>query len=109
MAEVAVAVNGRSYLVTCDDGEEERVAKLAEYIDLRVRDLSSKVGQVGDTTLILMASLLVADELSDAYDALEEMRTGGGGEGPAGEGDVVDAMDRLAARVADLARRLESA
>ena len=66
MAEVEVAINGRSYLMGCDDGQEEHLLLLAEEVGRRVEDLVATVGQVGDARLLLMASLLIADELYDA-------------------------------------------
>jgi cell division protein ZapA len=66
MPLVEVLVNGREYQVGCDDGEEERLRELAQALDHRVRTLTASVGQVGDTRLLLMAGLLLTDELSAA-------------------------------------------
>ncbi len=72
MPLVNVLVNGRAYAVACDDGEEEHLRELGAFLDKRVRELTASVGQVGDSRLILMAGLLVADELSEALAHLEE-------------------------------------
>jgi cell division protein ZapA len=74
MAQVSVRINGRHYQVACEDGQEAHLQKLAAYIDERVSELVRDVGQVGDARLVVMASLLIADELADAYDELEELR-----------------------------------
>lgn len=74
MAQVTVRINGRAYQVACEDGQEAHLDKLAAYIDQRVADLVKDVGQVGDARLLVMTSLLIADELADAYDELEELR-----------------------------------
>lgn len=74
MAQVAVRINGRHYQVACEDGQEAHLQKLAAYIDERVAELVRDVGQVGDARLLVMAALLIADELADAYDELEELR-----------------------------------
>ena len=74
MAQVSVRINGRHYQVACEDGQEAHLQKLAAYIDDRVSELVRDVGQVGDARLLVMASLLIADELADAYDELEELR-----------------------------------
>lgn len=74
MAQVSVRINGRHYQVACEDGQEAHLQKLASYIDERVSELVHDVGQVGDARLLVMASLLIADELADAYDELEELR-----------------------------------
>ncbi len=45
MALVGVTVNGRSYQVSCDDGQEERVMTLAEYLDERVAEFAVGVAR----------------------------------------------------------------
>jgi cell division protein ZapA len=71
MGQVTVAVNGRSYTLACDDGEEPRIRRLAQYLDAKVTEFVASVGQVGEARLLLLAGLVIADELSDARDALE--------------------------------------
>ena len=67
MAQVDVLINGKSYNVACDDGQEDHLLQLAGYVDQRVQDLVNSVGQVGDARLLVMASLLISDELSEIY------------------------------------------
>ena len=62
MPLVNVMVNGRAYTIACDDGEEEHLRELAAIVDAKVREVLGSVGQVGDTRLLLMAALLIADE-----------------------------------------------
>ena len=66
MPLVEVVVNGRDYQVACDVGQEDRLRELAQMFDTRVRVLASSVGQVGDARLLLMAGLVLSDELSGA-------------------------------------------
>jgi cell division protein ZapA len=73
MAQVTVLVNGRNYTLACEDGEEEHLTALAAFIDSRVAELGRSVGQVGDARLMLMASLVVADELAVAHERVEEL------------------------------------
>lgn len=70
MAQIEVTVNGRSYRVSCDDGQEAHVARLSRYVDQKVQGLVKSIGQVGDARLLLMASLVVADELVETDQAL---------------------------------------
>jgi cell division protein ZapA len=75
MANVDVMVNGRHHTVQCGDGEEVRVRRLASYIDKRAADLAKgQAQQGGDTRLMLMVSLLIADELSDALDEIKRLQ-----------------------------------
>lgn len=66
MPLVEVVVNGREYQVGCDNGQEDRLRELAQMLDKRVQVLTSSVGQVGDARLLLMAGLVLTDELSGA-------------------------------------------
>lgn len=81
MANVTINIHDRPYQVVCEDGQEEHVRKLAAYIDQRVRELASKsgvpgpAGQITEARLLVMASLLIADELGEAYDEIEGLRS----------------------------------
>jgi cell division protein ZapA len=74
MGQVSVPVNGRSYAFTCEDGQETRIRRLAQYVDAKVAEFVGSVGQAGESRLLLLAALVIADELSDANDALERER-----------------------------------
>jgi cell division protein ZapA len=66
MPLVNVMVNSRAYTIACDAGEEEHLKELASYVDAKVRELTGTVGQVGDQKLMLMAAVLITDELLEA-------------------------------------------
>lgn len=74
MADVSVTINGRQYPIACEDGQEEHVTRLAAYVDRRATDLADEVGQVGSAQLLIMVGLLVADELSDAFNEIERLQ-----------------------------------
>ena len=74
MGQVVLKVNGRDFAVTCIDGEEARVRLLAQYVDGKVGEFAKNLGQVGESRLLLLAALAIADELSDANDALQQQR-----------------------------------
>lgn len=63
MAQVTVHVGGNDYRLACRDGEEERLEKLGQYLDRKAEDLQQSLGQVSETRLLLMAAILVVDEL----------------------------------------------
>lgn len=73
MGQVNVSINDRSYSVACGDGEEEHLRELARYLDGHVAELAKSVGQVGDTRLLLLAGLLLADEYADALKRVETL------------------------------------
>jgi cell division protein ZapA len=66
VATVNVTVNGRTYGVGCEDGQEAHVEALAREFDRQVQEVGEQVGQVGDLRLFLMAALMGADDLADA-------------------------------------------
>jgi cell division protein ZapA len=71
MPLVNVMVNSRAYTIACDEGEEDHLKQLSGYVDGKVRELMESVGQVGDARLLLMAALLLADEVFDANAQIE--------------------------------------
>ena len=66
MAHVSVVIGGRRYTMACEDGQENHLARLAEDLDLRMRELRGKFGEIGDMRLTVMAALTIADELVEA-------------------------------------------
>lgn len=104
MGRVTLEINGRPYVVGCEDGGELHARALAARIDEKVREVAPEAGAPGEARLILMAALMIADELSEAEAAIKtaEVR--------AGEFEIM--LDRLASTaVAALdaaADRLES-
>jgi len=74
MGQVSVTLNGRTYRLECSEGEEAHLIELAEYLGSHVDTMRQKFGQVGDDRLILMASLVVADELWELRREIEEMK-----------------------------------
>jgi cell division protein ZapA len=70
VAQVTIEVNGRPYQVGCEDGQEQHLKDLAAIFDRQVRQVSQDMGQLGDTRLLLMGALLLADELADARNRL---------------------------------------
>ena len=83
MGQVTVPVNGRSYTISCDDGQESRIRRLAQYVDAKVGEFVGSVGQVGEARLLLLAALVIADELSDANEAGANGGAGGTKQPPA--------------------------
>jgi len=118
VGQLAITINGRSYQIACEEGQEKHLSELGAYIDKRVKDLVTSVGQIGDTRLLVMASLLIADELSDLYDELDAARAGKRAPekapkkgAPANGADsdtaLADQLDAAARTIEDIAARLE--
>lgn len=65
MAQVAVTINGRTYRMACDDGEEERLTGLGRRFDEAIVQLRRSFGEIGDQRLTVMAGVLAMDQLSE--------------------------------------------
>lgn len=107
MPTVDVFVNGRTHQVQCGEGEEQRVKRLASYIDRRISDLAKGQVQVGDSRLLLMASLLVADELSDAFDEIKRLQAALDQRVAEVEQQAAEAVERVAQQVDAIAAELD--
>jgi len=105
MAQVAVTINGRSYTVTCENGKEDHVARLADYLNGKVGELTKGLGQVGDTRLLVMAGLLIADELSESLVELNVQR--GVGPAPGDPGVLSSRIETAASKIEAIVARLE--
>ena len=104
MGQVNLTINGRPFAVTCDDGQEARIRHLGQYVDAKVAEFVGSLGQVGEARLLLLAALVVADELADANEALRLERSGV----TASTDSAADNVNGIAQRVEAIAARLEN-
>lgn len=74
MGQVTVTLNDRNYRLECDEGEEAHLIELAEFVGVHVDDMRRKFGQVGDDRLILMASLVLTDQLWEVKREIEDLK-----------------------------------
>ncbi|HTQ34332.1 MAG TPA: cell division protein ZapA [Stellaceae bacterium] len=111
MAQVVVTVNGRAFPLNCADGEEPRIRRLAAYVDGKIGDFVKMHGQIGEARLILLAALVIADELSDTNDLVqtERSRVLSGLVADDTGAAVANGIRGLARRIESIAARLESA
>lgn len=125
IGQVALKVNGRDFVLTCADGQEPRLRLLAQYVDGKIGEFAKNLGQVGEARLILLAALAIADELSDANDALQQERDRArgalatanegvndrgnhGGNDGAAINSAVSGIDEIARRIESIAVRIET-
>lgn len=109
MPTVDIIVNGRRHMVQCGEGEETRVKQLASYLDRKITDLARGQSQIGDSRLLLMAGLTVADELSDAFDEIKELKAALGTRASEVERQASEMVERVAQRIDAIAAELERA
>ena len=66
MAHVTIRINGYTYTIGCEDGQEAHLTQMAEEVDRRITHIKKNFGgQSGETRLLMMAALLLADEIYD--------------------------------------------
>jgi cell division protein ZapA len=71
MAQLTIEVNGKPYVVGCEDGQEQHLRNIAGLFDEQVRQIATEVGSLGETRLFLMAALMMADEMADVKARLD--------------------------------------
>jgi|TARA_B100000401_G_C52401965_1_gene529316 cell division protein ZapA len=62
MANVNIKFNGKEFLLSCDDGQEEHLEELASYLNEKFSDLKNSLGNIGESKLLLITSISVLDE-----------------------------------------------
>ena len=65
MANVNIKFNGKDYLLSCDDGQEENLKELASHLNEKFNELKSNLGNIGENKLLLISSIKVVDEYFD--------------------------------------------
>jgi cell division protein ZapA len=65
MSQVNVTIDGKSYRMACDPGQEEHLKDLATRFDRYVGHLKGSFGEIGDLRLTVMAGIMVMDELTE--------------------------------------------
>lgn len=73
MSRVTVKLNGRDFTIGCEEGQEAYLRELAGSLDKRVSEISGQVGQIGDLRLLLMASLILVDDLKESDRKIAEL------------------------------------
>lgn len=105
MADVRLSIAGREYIVTCKNGEEERLNALGSLVDTKAREAGGSAGGLNESRQLLFASLLLADQLYDAQPVPAAAATAPFG---AGNGtQLAEALESLADRIEKLVQGLE--
>ena len=80
MANVSIKFNGKDYLLSCDDGQEESLKKLTSFLDKKYLELKKKLGNIGENKLLLITAIKLIDEhfdlrrrVKDQKDKLEDL------------------------------------
>ena len=65
MANVNIKFNNKDYLLSCDDGQEESLKKLTEFLDNKYTELKGKLGNIGENKLLLITTIQLIDDYFD--------------------------------------------
>ena len=65
MANINVKFNNKDYLLSCDDGQEENLKELANYLDTKYGELKKNLGNIGDSKLLLITAIQMVDDYFD--------------------------------------------
>ena len=65
MANVNVKFNNKDYLLSCDDGQEESLKKLTNFLDKKYSELRDRLGNIGENKLLLITTIQLIDEYFD--------------------------------------------
>lgn len=75
MAQVTVNIDGKSYRMACEEGQEDHLNELASKFDRYVTHLRSQFGEIGDLRLTVMTGIMVMDELSEVQSKLKGLES----------------------------------
>ena len=65
MANVNIKFNGKDYLLSCDDGQEDNLKDLANHLDRRFNEIKKDLGNIGENKLLLITAIKIVDDFFD--------------------------------------------
>ena len=74
MANVNIKFNGKDYLLSCDEGQEENLKELAGHLNKKFDELKLNLGNIGENKLLLILSIKVVDEYYDLMKKIESKK-----------------------------------
>jgi cell division protein ZapA len=75
MANVNIKFNGKEFLLSCDDGQEEHLEELSLYLNKKFEELKSDLGSIGENKLLLITSIKIMDEYFETKKKIEEKKS----------------------------------
>ena len=114
MAQVTVRVGGYSHPVACQDGQERHLTNMAAEVDRRIGTLKAMGMQFGETRMLLLAALQLADETADLQAEIVALKAGGAVAAPAPppaepDPELVERLNGVAEAIETIAAALERA
>lgn len=74
MANVNIKFNGKNFLLSCEDGQEEHLEQLSVHLNQKFESLKNSLGNIGESKLLLISSITVMDEYFETKKKIEEQK-----------------------------------
>jgi len=74
MANVNIKFNNKDYLLSCDDGQEENLKKLASHLDSKYNKLQKSLGNLGENKLLLITSIQMIDDYFELFEKINNTK-----------------------------------
>ena len=74
MANVSIKFNGKEFLLSCDDGQEEHLEELLIQINKKFNNLKNELGNLGENKLLLITAVKVMDEYYETKKKVEHKK-----------------------------------
>ena len=103
MAQVTLRINGYAYTIGCKDGEEKHLELMGAEVNRRIDGIRAVAGPSGEARMLIMATLLMADDITELRAKLEAVTR-------EAQPDIrlADQLDRIAKRAEEIADDLEN-
>ena len=75
MANVNIKFNNKDYLLSCDDGQEESLKKLANHLGSKYDELKKNLGNIGENKLLLITAIQMADDYFDLFQKIKNTKS----------------------------------
>ena len=75
MANVNIKFNNKDYLLSCDDGQEKNLKKLANHLDSKYNKLKNNLGNIGENKLLLITAIQMVDDYFDLFKKVENTKS----------------------------------
>ena len=74
MANVSIKFNGKEFLLSCEDGQEEHLEELLIQINKKFNDLKNDLGNLGENKLLLITAVKVMDEYYETKKKVDQKK-----------------------------------
>ena len=74
MANVNIKFNGKEFLLSCDDGQEDHLEELSIQLNIKFNELKNTLGNIGENKLLLITSIKVMDEYFETKKKINEKK-----------------------------------